>query len=211
MARSLTADVLTQIAAGVVRPIVFYEGEFIVSGSPSIGYLRLWSGHGTLVWDGKSWTGAGGMLDFSSITEASEVRAHSFAVTLSGLSSDVLEKALTACRQGLDGRAWIGCMDAAGVVIADPFEAFRGKLDKPDIVDEAETCQISVAYEGRLIDLDRSRERRYTDDDQRIDYPSDRGFQYQPALQDANIPWGPVPLQAMRDFTARLRGFRNRT
>lgn len=79
-------------------------------------------------------------------------------------------------------------MDDA-VVIADPFLAFEGRLDVPDIIDDGETCTVTVSYESRLIDLERPRERRITHEDQQIDYPGDRFREYVAGLQDQVIIW----------------------
>lgn len=184
MARGLTAAMLAAITASTVRPVAFYEGEY------ATGTLRLWSGVGPIDWDGQTWTGAGHMLSLAPIEESSEVRAVGFSVQLTGEASALLSVNLTAVRQGLPGSVWLGTMDAAGALIADPFLAFAGRLDVPDIVEEGERCTIAVKYESRLVDLDRPRERRYTHEDQQIDYPGDRGFEYVPGLQDAQIVWG---------------------
>lgn len=182
--RDLTASVIAAITAGRVRPVVFYEGVY------SSGTLRLWSGITSVSWDGQTWLGAGNLLNVAPIQELSEVRAAGFAVSLSGDSSALLALNIGAVRQGLAGRVWIGFLDDTGAIIADPFKAFEGRLDVPDIVDEGERCTISVRYESRLIDLDRSRERRYTTEDQQLDYASDRGFDFVPSIQDAVITWG---------------------
>ena len=42
----------------------------------------------------------------------------------------------------------------------------------------------------RLIDLDRSRARRFTSEDQKIDYPDDKGLEMVASLQDTVIIWG---------------------
>ena len=46
--------------------------------------------------------------------------------------------------------------------------------------------------------LKRSRERRYTHDDQQIDFPGDLGFEFVPKLQELNLVWGGqnVPVSA---------------
>jgi hypothetical protein len=76
-------------------------------------------------------------------------------------------------------------------LIADPFIMFKGKMDVPDIVDDGERCTLAVSYESRLIDLERARIKRYTQESQQIDYASDLGFQFVPGLQDAQVSWGP--------------------
>lgn len=63
-------------------------------------------------------------------------------------------------------------------------------MDVMQIDDSGETARITISVESKLIDLERSRERRYEDADQRIDWPSDRFFKFVPSIQDAEIVWG---------------------
>lgn len=184
MARNLTAGVISAITSGTVRPAIFYQGEY------STGILRLWSGVGSITWNGQTWLGVGQMLGISAIEEVSDVRAVGFGVSLAGDASALLSLNLGAARQGLPGTVWLGCFDAAGALIADPFMSFAGRFDVPDILDEGERCTIQARYESRLIDLDRPRDRRYTDEDQGIDFPSDPGFEFVTKLPDKNVTWG---------------------
>jgi hypothetical protein len=90
----------------------------------------------------------------------------------------------------LPGKVWIGFFDSAGALIADPYLAFQGRFDVPDILDAGEQATISARYESRLADLDRPRERRYTDEDQSLDYPTDPGFEFVTRLPDKQVIWG---------------------
>lgn len=184
MSRSLTASLLAQITAAVVRPVFFYQGEF------ASGTVRLWSGVGPITWNGNTWTGAGDLISLSTIDENSEIRAAGFTVSLNGQSASILSLSMAQVRHGLSGKVWIGALDSAGAIVSDPFLAFSGRADAPEIVDEGESATISLAYESRLIDLDKTRERRYTHEDQQIDYAGDYGFEYIPKLQDAQFNWG---------------------
>jgi hypothetical protein len=69
-------------------------------------------------------------------------------------------------------------------------EIFSGELDQMTIVEEAETCTLSVTAENVLIKLERPTVRRFTDQDQKSRYPSDRGLEYIASLQDKEIFWG---------------------
>ena len=40
-----------------------------------------------------------------------------------------------------------------------------------------------------MIDLQRPKSRRYTKEDQQIDFPTDLGFDFVPELQDIQIIW----------------------
>lgn len=184
MTRDLTANVLAQLASGTVSPVHFFEAEFVT------GWLRLWTGTGPISWNGQTWTGAGNLVGVSSITETADSRAVGITISLSGLPTSLISLALSEARQGKIGRVYLGFIDSAGAVVADPYKSFEGRLDVPEIADEGETCTISISYESRLIDLERSRERRYTGEDQRLDYPEDRGFDNVAALQDAVVLWG---------------------
>jgi hypothetical protein len=183
MSRDLTGSVITELDAASLRPVLFYEGVF------TGGTLRLWSGIGTISWNSLSWTGAGNLMGVSEIGETADIRAEGITLSLSGLPSSAIALALAQAQIGLAGSVWLGCMDATGAVIADPYLAFKGKLDVPSIQDDGDTCTISVSYEHQLIDLERARVRRLTHDDAQIDYPGERGFEYMTQLQNQVIEW----------------------
>jgi hypothetical protein len=63
-------------------------------------------------------------------------------------------------------------------------------MDVMTIEDAGATANINVTAESRLIDLDRSRARRFTSEDQKIDYPDDKGLEMVASLQDTVIIWG---------------------
>lgn len=176
------------IAAGNVRPALLYEGEFAL-GSPS-DTLRLWTGIGDLVWNGKTFTGAGRLLKITPIQESRDLRAIGFTGTLSGMPSADISRALGSIYQGNPGTLWLAAFDSSWSLIADPYQLQKGRLDVAVIEDDGTTCTIQVSYESRLVDLARARERRYTNQDQQIDYSGDLGFDQVPALQDAVVIWG---------------------
>jgi hypothetical protein len=63
-------------------------------------------------------------------------------------------------------------------------------MDTMQITDAGETSQVRIACESRLIDLQRARERRFTDEDQQELYPGDLGLEYVAGLQEREIAWG---------------------
>lgn len=187
--RELTAAMLAAIAASTVRPAIFYEGEFVDSGGAA-AYLRFWTGVGSVTWDSKTWTGGGQLLSISQLEETTDLKAVGFSVVLSGMPSAVISTALSYTRQGKPGKLWLGLFDASGSLLADPYPLRRGRFDIAPIEDNGETCTISAQYEDRLIDLERPRDRRYTHEDQQLDYPGDLGFEFVPSLQNMDITWG---------------------
>lgn len=182
--RDLTDDFVAEIEAGSKAPILFYEGEF------ATGTVRFWSGVGTIAWNGHDWTGAGNLGSITPIQETGDVQANGVTVSLSGFSSASVSLVLEEARQGKPGTIWFGFLASDGTVVADPTVTFSGRLDLPQIDDGATTASVSINYESRLIDLERPREYRYTDESQKLFYPDDKGFEYVPSLQEWNGKWG---------------------
>jgi hypothetical protein len=184
MSRDLTPGFATALADHSLRPVIFFEGVF------ASGTLRLWSGLGEIAWAGHTWAGAGSLLGLGAIEENAEVVAGGTTVSLSGIPPDLVQLAIADARQGLPGRVWVGLLTHAGEIIADPVLAFAGRLDVPEITDDADSCRIAISYESRLIDLQTARNWRYTHESQQALHPGDQGFEYVTAIQDREITWG---------------------
>jgi len=183
MARNLTAGLQAETLAAQLSPILFLEFE------TAAGTSRAWTGFGTISWNGQSWIGLGHLLGVSAIEETGDVVANGVSISLSGVPAELVSIALTHVRQGKPVRIWLGALDAAGAVIADPYLMFQGRFDTAAIQEGADTAAIIVQAESRLIDLERPRTRRYTPEDQAIDYPGDLGLAFVSAIQDAAIIW----------------------
>ena len=183
MSRDLSAGVQSAIEATQVQPFVLFEGLF------SSGYVRMWSGYGDIVWDSKTWTGVGNLMVVSAVQETSEIQANGITVTMSGIPSEMISLALQEAEQGKSGKVYLGFLDESGV-IADPHVIFEGKLDIPAVQEDGETSTISITYESRLINLQRSRESRLTNEEQQREYVGDLGCEFVPAMKEITLTWG---------------------
>ncbi len=185
MARSLTAGVLAELAKGAVRLAVLTEFDF------PAGVVRYWTGIGTLAWNGNSFAGAGNLLGLSVGEETHEVRATGAVFTLNGLRADRvnLDQALTTEYQNRLAKAWLAFFDSANVLIADPVLLFEGRMDNMEINEGAETTTIALGADNILVDLERARDRRYTPEDQKIDFPNDKGLDFVPTIQNRELRW----------------------
>ncbi len=184
MSRNMTPAVAEETAKSVVRPCIFFEGQFVS------GYLRLWTGKGEITWNSETWTGAGNLIGMSQLTETTDIGPTRLSASLSGVPIDLVSLAISDARQGMTGRVWVGVLDETGAVIADPVQAFSGRLDVPTIQDGAETCTVTITYVSRWIDITTTREFRYTHEGQKLFFPNDRGFEFVTALQDKEVRWG---------------------
>ena len=184
MARDLTTEFLAALDSAQFRPVLLYEGEF---GS---GTVRLWSGLGTLPWNGQQWLGAGKLASISAIEETTELRANAVQFTLSGIDPAQISLVLADTIKGKPGKLWFGVLDGNDAVIADPHLTYEGRLDVPQITDDGATAAVTITYESHLVDLERSPGRRYTHESQQERHSGDKGFEYVEGLQNWSGVWG---------------------
>lgn len=183
MAHSLTSDMLAETLADHLMPILL--GELHTHS----GILYVWNGVGSLVWNSNTFLGVGNFLTISQVMEGTLVQASGFVVSLSGIPSALISIALQDLRRFLPMKMWLGALNPSFAIIADPYMFFNGRVDNSNILATGTTATISVAAESRLIMMKTPRWRRYTDQDQRIERPSDGGFKYVDFLQNAIINW----------------------
>lgn len=183
MSRNLTNLVIAEVEATQLEPFLMFKGDFVD------GEIHIWSGYGDIDWNGQTWTGAGTLLSVSNVMEDNEISAKGITVTMNGIPQEIISLILADCRQGADGLIYLGFL-SSGLVVNNPILIFEGKLDVPVIDEGAETSSISITYESRLIDLLRTRESRFTDEDQKRAFAGDLGCEFVVSLQDKNIKWG---------------------
>lgn len=184
--RDLTSGMQTEVSATNTAPIFLVECDF------SSGFVRVWSGLGDLLWNAQTWIGVGSLGGISPLSESTDFNANGAKIQLSGIPSDLLAIAQAQQYQGRAANIYLGMLNSSGVVIADPIKLFAAKMDTMEILEGAETSTITLNIESRAITLKRSHERRYTHEDQQIDFPGDRGFEYVAGLQDKEIIWKPA-------------------
>jgi hypothetical protein len=175
---------LAQLTAARIKPVLFLQMRF------TDGESFMWSGIGTIQWNGQTWIGLGTLGTISPVEESSEIAATNVTFTLNQIPQDMIMRALGQVRQGNPVKLWFGTLGDNNNVMADPLQIFAGRMDVVAIDEGAQTGSISISVENRLIDLNRSRERRYTDQDQQIDHPGDLGFQYVQLIQTWSGTWG---------------------
>ena len=188
MTRSLESAMQSAVVADLVRPIVLVRCAF------DSGALNLWTGIGNLTVGGVTYVGAGGLLSVGEMKESSDLAANGITITLEGVTSPLITKARDENYQGRELKVLLGATDASNGVIADPVVIFSGFMDTMTINETGETASIAVTVENRLIEFEKTRVRRYTAEDQRIDFPDDRGLEFVAELAEKAIMWGNGPV-----------------
>lgn len=182
-----TPEFIAAVESGIVRPAIFVEVHFIS------GPVYVWTGAGSISWGGKTWAGVGQFGSISTIEEGATVNARGITLALSGVDPTLLSDVLTDYRQGLPAIIYFGVREEDGTLIPNPITSWAGRTDQPTITVDGDSATISITCENRLVVMNNSVERRYTDADQKRDYPDDRGFEFVNAIQNVTIYWGRHP------------------
>ena len=184
MSRTISADMIAESKKSELAPILLAQVGF------SSGIVYAWTGYGDLVWNGHTYLGVGTMGSVEAVTDTSDLSAQGMAFTLEGISTSSLSLAIGDAAQGLPAKLWLGALTSAGVLIPSPVLIFSGLTDVPKITESGETAAVTIMCENKLARLATAASRRFTPDDQAIDYPGDRWFDYVAALQDMQIKFG---------------------
>jgi hypothetical protein len=177
----LSPHAASSATSPVAAPVVLVELDF------ASGPFRAWTGLGQLNWAGKVFEGVGSIGAVGEVEKTVELRAVRLTLALSPVPQEVVDIALAERSFRLrPARLWGALLDAEGAFVADPFPLWAGLMDTIEVTDGAEP-RVALTCESRLVDLERAEVRRYTDADQRAEYPGDRFFEYVPALQEAEI------------------------
>lgn len=200
MARGLQSAMETAVEAAEVRPFVLVDLMF---SSP----IYLWSGYGDLTYT-NTYLGVGELLGLNQIEESQDLGANGLQIDLSGINgSTLLTKALSEEYQGKTVTVRLGAKDSSGNIISDPIVIYSGFMDVMVINEGVEESTISLAVENKLIALSKTKERRYTSNDQRADYPSDKGFDYVAQTAEKTINWaGETTKPARQQYEPPRRG-----
>lgn len=199
MSRTINANLLTALTGDSVEP--YYAVELLfdtrtitdVNGdSLDVGPIRLWTGYGdrTINVQGSDqvFTGTGAILAIAAAEEVSDLSAKSMTLSFTGLATDIISIALQEQYQRRKARVYLGEASRSEVV-----EIFSGRMDTMKIEDEGTSANVSLTIESKLVELERSRNWRYTHESHSsrlAESDTDSFFQFVADLQDKTITWG---------------------
>ena len=126
----------------------------------------------------------------ANLAEVSDLSAQNVTLMLEGIPNELVSDCINTANQNNAVSIYLGFMTTSGTLIASPVLIFSGNTDVPTITCGAQTSAISITCENPLVCLNLASNRVYSSADQWIDYPTDQGFSFVPAIQDWNGNWG---------------------
>lgn len=180
--KDLPTGLHTALSAVEVAPVLLVELDW------PTGIARSWNGYHDLSWGGNTWYGVGDLGSISEVKESGDGTLNGMSLTLSGVLAANISHAMANNSQGRRARVFFGVLTSTGFSI-DPYCVFDGLIDYANIVRDGNTATVTVNLEKELFD-DRSNARRWNHEDQQIDFPGDKGFEYVAAIANRQFTWG---------------------
>jgi hypothetical protein len=187
--RGLTNDMVTEVSASQLSPILLASLSF---STP----VHIWTGYGTITVGSTAYLGIGTLGSISPVEETTDLAARGISMQLSGVPTAMLAVALTENYQGRECSVLFGALQASGALVSSPVTIFSGRMDVMSINDDGQNATIGMSAENKLVDFRRPREVRYTDQEQKNLFPSDKGLEFVTAIQEKQIYWGNAKLVA---------------
>ena len=187
--RGLTNDMVTEVSASQLSPILLASLSFATP-------VHIWTGYGTITVGSTAYLGIGTLGSISPVEETTDLAARGISMQLSGVPTAMLAVALTENYQGRECSVLFGALEASGALVSSPVTIFSGRMDVMSINDDGQDATIIMTAENKLVDFRRPREVRYTDQEQKNLFPSDKGLEFVTAIQEKQIYWGNAKLVA---------------
>ena len=190
MSRQINSSVLQQLTGPSLKPAIFVSLTF------KSETCFIWSGIGTVYFNGQSWTGIGSLLNISTIEDGNTVDARGVSVTVSGLDPLMLGNCMSEFVLGKPAAIYMG-LYSGGNLIPFPITAWAGRTDQPTVNVSGKEVTITINLENRLVDMNIPGSRRYENSDQQMaapsGWPGDQCFAYTSSLLFRNLFWGSTP------------------
>ena len=189
MTRTIATANKNETTAEVFRPVLFLfldldGGDVTVNSSDQ-----------DIAWDfdgdssDETFTGVGQFGSVSVINESADLKASGIQCMLTGVPTTHISNALSESYSGRTAKLYIGFLNSSRVLVADPMVIFAGRIDAMDI-QIGKTASVSVSIESKLVDWERSRIRRYTNEDQRNLYSTDEFCEFVVQTVEKELVWG---------------------
>jgi hypothetical protein len=182
MPRNLPSPMLSEIGANAIQ-LCWLVDLALISG-----VVHIWSGMGSVVYNGNTYLGVAKLGAVGEISESSEVKADGVTIQLSGIDPALMTDSLDDIQQGAPATVLFATFSEGAISAA--YLAFAGTVDQPSTNIGPEAITIALQLENKMANLQRASNRRYTMSDQRNYYPDDIGFSWVEILNDIALLWG---------------------
>lgn len=146
-----------------------------------------------LSYGGHTYIGVGAMGMIQHAAETDQIEATPLRFTLAGPIGTLLSHAVNTKVLNVDVRVYVAFF-SNGVILSDPVLEWRGRGDIMTVSENDDDLNggesvISFTAESRYAAMLRPKKRVHNNEDQQIDHPGDRFYEFQAALIDRELVW----------------------
>lgn len=183
MTRNVHASALAQTQLENLTAVTFVTLEF------ASGTLYANSSPINIPYSGNTYLGVGKLGAIAAVQESTELALSNMNLTLVGVDTTLLTAALTEDYRDRDATVEVAFLNSSNAVVGQPAVVFKGRMDSMG-VSVGKEQSISLTVINRLADWERTRNGRYTNEEQQKLYPGDKGLEFVVQSVEKQIYWG---------------------
>ena len=186
MARGLSSSVKTELATGVIDPVLLVEIEF---GTPVYLTNAPFDITSSVSGSSRTYLTNGHLKNITGVNETNKPTKNSLQLTLSGVDQTYISIALSENIINKEVYIYIGFLDANNALISDPFLLFFGTIDEYRISDNTDRANLVLNLTSHWGNFEKTSGRVTTDNSQQRFFSGDKGMEFA-ALSVRDIKWG---------------------
>ena len=186
MARGLSSAVKTELATGVIDPVLLIEIGFstpIYLTNASFDITSSISG------SSRTYLSNGHLKNITGVNETNQPTKNTLSLSLSGVDQSYVSVALSENIINDDVHIYRGYLDNNNALISDPFLLFYGTIDEYKISDNTTTANLILSVTSHWGNFGKISGRTTTDNSQQRFFSGDKGMEFA-ALTVRDIKWG---------------------
>jgi hypothetical protein len=184
MRPGITSNVIAELEAHINRPVWLFEADF------AGGWLYLTTHRTNLTWNSHTYLGNGVFQGVRGINETLSTQTSGCEVIMSGVSNEMLVRAMDSTLQGKPGTIYLAFLDSDFSIISSPLVIFDGIVDVPKIIERQNGSDLTLSLDSKEALFERPKGYRYNSKTQEFLYPGDTGFRYALTLDQRTLTWG---------------------
>ena len=188
MARGLSSSVKTELATGVIDPVLLVEIEF---GTPIYLTNAPFDITSSVSGSSRTYQSNGHLKSITAVSETNKPTKNSLSISLSAVDKTYVSIALSENIINADAYIYKGYLDNNNALISDPFLLFYGTIDQYKISDNTNTANLIISVSSHWGNFSKTAGRTTTDNSQQRFFSGDKGMEFA-ALTVRDIKWGRV-------------------
>ena len=188
MARGLSSSVKTELATGVIDPVLLIEIGF---NTPKYLTNAPFDIVSSVSGSSRTYQTNGHLRNITGVNETNKPTKNTLSLSLSGVDQTYISLALSENIINSEVYIYRGFLDTSNALISDPFLLFFGTIDEYKITDTTETANLVLQITSHWGNFSKTSGRVTTDNAQQRFFSGDKGMEFA-ALTVRDIKWGRV-------------------